>query len=203
MRPYTPINQNPYRDGYMDLVVKKYQDGSVSRTITSFVPYQHQVYTRGPMVEPECIYEPNSYKEVGMIAGGTGISPMYQLICRILENPDDEQTRIWLIYGNKTEQDILLKSELDALQQKYKDRFRLKYVLEHPPANSSYEKGYVTKQMIQEMMLDQGKRKIFVCGPNRMLAFVCGERARDYSQGQVTGLLSELDFHSDETWKFQ
>ncbi|KAI8369837.1 hypothetical protein EDC96DRAFT_108369 [Choanephora cucurbitarum] len=202
MRPYTPINQNPYSDGYMDLVIKKYQDGSVSRTLTSFTPHQHKVHVRGPMVEPECLYEPKSVDEVGMIAGGTGISPMYQLICRILENPDDQTTSVWLIYGNKTEKDILLRQELDQLQAKYNDRFRVKYVLENPPSDA-YERGYVTENMIRDMMLNKEKRKIYVCGPNRMLAAVCGERARDYSQGPVTGLLSELGFQSDEIWKFQ
>lgn len=127
---------------------------------------------------------------------------MYQLICRILENPNDQKTKIWLIYGNKQEQDILLKSQLDELQAKYKDRLSIKYILDQP-SSEAYEKGYVTKEMIEEMMLNEKRRKIFVCGPNKMLQSVCGERARDYSQGQVTGILFQLGLTSNEIWKFQ
>lgn len=126
---------------------------------------------------------------------------MYQLICRILDNPNDH-TRIWLIYGNKTEADILLKPELDALQAKHKDRLHIKYILDEP-SSDNYTRGYVTKEMVEEMMLNEKRRKIFVCGPNRMLQFVCGERARDYSQGQVHGILAQLGLDSAEVWKFQ
>jgi cytochrome-b5 reductase len=131
---------------------------------------------------------------------------MYQIIRRILENPNDKNTKIWLIYGNKTEKDILLKQELDTLEKEHADRLKIKYVLESPPSDSTYEKGFITQKMIEEMMIDDEKksrRKIFVCGPNKMLELVSGERARDYSQGQVTGILSNLGLSSNEIWKFQ
>ncbi|CEP09730.1 hypothetical protein [Parasitella parasitica] len=203
MRPYTPINQNPYEDGYVDLVVKRYRDGSVSRTLCGF-QLNDKVHVRGPMTE-EYLYSANTLDTVGMIAGGTGITPMYQLICRILENPQDQNTRIWLIYGNKTEQDILLKSELDQLSAKFGNRFKVKYVLEKTSdSNAGFAQGHVTKEMIESMSKDDGqRRKIFVCGPHKMLQLVCGERARDYSQGPVTGILSQLGVSSDELWKFQ
>lgn len=66
MRPYTPINPNPHQDGYFDLVVKKYKNGSVSRTLTGFEPGIHQVHVRGPM-EEEYEYKENSLDEIGMV----------------------------------------------------------------------------------------------------------------------------------------
>ncbi|KAI8975185.1 hypothetical protein BDF20DRAFT_877340 [Mycotypha africana] len=219
MRPYTPINPNPYKDGYLDLVVKKYDDGSVSRTLTALKPDDNQpIFVRGPMKEEEYDYKPHSLDQIGMIAGGTGISPMYQLICHILQNPNDKQTKIWLIYGNKSEKDILLQNELDELAKTYSDRFKVKYILDQPPPSSdettAYEKGYVTKEMIQKMLKVYGNEdnnnaassnrlKIFVCGPNAMLAKVCGERAQDNSQGQVRGILAELGLSKNEVFKFQ
>lgn len=127
---------------------------------------------------------------------------MYQIICRVLANPRDQKTRLWLVYANKTEQDILLKKELDHLQAKHGDRLKIKYVLEHAP-NDEYEQGYVTDKMIEEMLLGGDRKRIFICGPSKMLALVCGERARDYSQGQVTGILAGLGLTSNEIWKFQ
>lgn len=64
MRPYTPINENPYKDGYIDLVVKRYQQGSVSRTLTGFEP-NDKVHVRGPMTE-EYEYKENTLDEIGM-----------------------------------------------------------------------------------------------------------------------------------------
>ena len=53
-----------------------------------------------------------------MLAGGTGITPMYQVAKALLQDPE-EYTTISLIYANVTEDDILLKKELDELSQEY------------------------------------------------------------------------------------
>lgn len=66
MRPYTPINSNPYKDGYIDLVVKRYENGSVSRTLSGFEPSKDMVHVRGPMVE-EYEYKENTLDEIGMV----------------------------------------------------------------------------------------------------------------------------------------
>ena len=66
MRPYTPINANPYKDGYIDFIVKRYENGSVSRTISGFEPQVDQVHIRGPMAE-EYEYRENSLDEIGMV----------------------------------------------------------------------------------------------------------------------------------------
>jgi cytochrome-b5 reductase len=39
------------------------------------------------------------HEAVGLIAGGTGITPMYQLIKAIFKNPNDK-TKVSLVYGN-------------------------------------------------------------------------------------------------------
>lgn len=54
----------------------------------------------------------------GMIAGGTGITPMYQVASALLGDPN-EYTSISLIYANLTEDDILIKKELDELSNYY------------------------------------------------------------------------------------
>lgn len=65
MRPYTPINQNPYKDGFIDLIVKRYQDGSVSRTLSGF-QLNDEIHVRGPITE-EYLYSENTLDTVGMV----------------------------------------------------------------------------------------------------------------------------------------
>lgn len=50
----------------------------------------------------------------GMIAGGTGITPMYQ-VAKALMTDKWEYTTISLIYANISEDDILMRRELDEL----------------------------------------------------------------------------------------
>ena len=60
----------------------------------------------------------------GMIAGGSGITPMYQVAQAILRDPHDF-TKIFLIYANVSEDDILLRKEFDAWAQDHCKRFKV------------------------------------------------------------------------------
>lgn len=51
---------------------------------------------------------PRTVKHVGMIAGGTGITPMLQIITHVLKHEDDP-TQLSLLFANQTEEDILLR----------------------------------------------------------------------------------------------
>ncbi|GFY98088.1 NADH:cytochrome B5 reductase 1 [Actinidia rufa] len=53
-------------------------------------------------------YQPGQVRAFGMLAGGSGITPMFQVARAILENPKD-MTKVHLIYANVTYEDILLK----------------------------------------------------------------------------------------------
>lgn len=64
-------------------------------------------------------------KHLGMIAGGTGLTPMLQIIEDVLKTPGDE-TRISLLFGNQEEKDILLRDSLEALQEHFgEERFKV------------------------------------------------------------------------------
>jgi cytochrome-b5 reductase len=86
---------------------------------------------KGPI--PKIAYTPNMKKHLGMIAGGTGLTPMLQVIRAIVENPGitlhwsdfgviislslmtnpfmltADKTEVTLVFANQSERDILLK----------------------------------------------------------------------------------------------
>ena len=99
-----------------------------------------------------------------MIAGGTGITPMLQIIRAALKNPDD-RTKLSLIYANVNHEDILLKKELDELAERHKGRFTLYYVLNNPPEGWKGGVGFVSKDQIQQYLPSTDHNiKILMCG---------------------------------------
>jgi len=76
---------------------------------------------KGPIVKLE--NKPNMKTSIGMVAGGTGITPMLQVIEEVLRNPEDKTT-LSLVFGNVTADDILLKSRIDALAAKHPKQFK-------------------------------------------------------------------------------
>lgn len=88
----------------------------------------------------------------------------YQLIRGIFKNPEDK-TNVTLVFGNLTENDILLKSELDHLQNTYPRRFKVLYLLDNAPKDAGWAtQGYVTKELLKTVLPEPGagNNKIFV-----------------------------------------
>ncbi|KAJ3417126.1 hypothetical protein HDV05_006985 [Chytridiales sp. JEL 0842] len=199
IRPYTPA-EDPAEGytGHFDLIVKKYPNGPMSSHIFS-LKKGDSLLMKGPI--PKYQYESNKDGHIGMIAGGTGITPMLQVIQRIFSNPADK-TKVSLIFANVTEKDIILKDYLDGLAKKYPDQFKLFYTLDKPPAGWTLGSGFINEDMIQKNMPAPGKGKVFICGPSLMLNHVSGSKAVDFSQGEVGGLLKKLGYTTNDVFKF-
>ncbi|KAJ6604357.1 ferredoxin reductase-like C-terminal NADP-linked domain-containing protein [Mycena vulgaris] len=164
-RSYTPISSDDQK-GSFDLLIKSYEKGNISRHF-SLLKLGDNIRVKGPKGAFD--YTPGLTGALGMIAGGSGITPMYQIINAILKNPGD-RTALSLIYANVNEEDILMKKEIDALAAAHPDRFKIYYVLNNPPAGWTGGVGFVSKDQIQahlpSSVLDA---KILMCGPPPML----------------------------------
>lgn len=105
-----------------------------------------------------------------MLAGGSGITPMYQVLIHILKNPKDK-THVSLIYANVTPADILLRQDLDALSVKYATQFDVYYVIEkNVPTGWKYGVGYITQKMIEDHCPPPSQDSMLLwCGPPPMV----------------------------------
>lgn len=199
LRPYTPISDEDAK-GHMDLIVKKYEGGPMSTHLHDMVPGQ-SLDIKGPL--PKYPWSANKHSHIGLIAGGTGITPMFQLCRAIFNNPDDK-TKVTLVVGNITEEDILLKSELAHLENTYPQRFRAFYVLDNPPKTWSGGKGYITKDLLKTVLPEpkSDNIKLFVCGPPGLMNSISGNKKSPRDQGELVGVLKELGYTPEQVYKF-
>ena len=186
--------------GYLDLLVKRYPNGPMSEHLHSMKPGQ-QLDFKGPI--PKYPWEPNKHNHIALIAGGTGITPMWQLTRAIFNNPND-QTKVTLVFGNLTEDDILLKKEFDELENTYPRRFRAFYLLDSPPKDWNHGKGHITKDLLKTVLPEakEENNKIFVCGPPGLYKAVSGGKNSPADQGELSGYLKELGYSKDQVYKF-
>ncbi|KIW08582.1 uncharacterized protein PV09_00546 [Verruconis gallopava] len=200
LRPYTPTSDEG-QQGYLELVVKKYPNGPMSTHLHEMEPGQRLDF-KGPL--PKYPWSENKHQHIALIAGGTGITPMYQLIRAIFSNPNDK-TKVSLIYGNVTESDILLKKELQEIENTYPQRFKAFYLLDKPPEKWQGGTGFVTKELLKTLLPEPKEGdaiKVFVCGPPGMYKAISGGKKSPQDQGELEGYLKELGYSKEQVYKF-
>ncbi|KAL7414530.1 hypothetical protein BDY24DRAFT_385529 [Mrakia frigida] len=200
-RPYTPVS-SASTVGYLELIVKTYETGKISPFLASLKVGEKAAF-KGPFAKFP--YKASELEQGIAIAGGSGITPMYQLIAHALSAKDDT-TKWVLVYSNVTEEDILLREEWDALAASNPDRLTVIYSLDKPPAGWTGLTGFISAATITEaakaLPPSAGEKvKFFICGPPGQVAAVAG--AKDGGkQGAVGGALASLGYEAGQVFKF-
>jgi cytochrome-b5 reductase len=192
-RPYTPLRVS--RKG-VDFVVKIYEKGTLSRFILS-KDVNDSLNISGPINKRMYIH--NEFENVLMIAGGTGITPMVQVLETAATIPDN-RTNFTLFFCNVSREDIFLED--------YISKYKVKIIHVLEKQSSGKEKavhGRISTSHIRDIVLKNGKKIvdfIYVCGPPSMIKDVCGPKGPDKGQGELKGMLRELGYTEDEVYKF-
>jgi len=194
VRPYTPTSSDEDY-GYVDLVVKvyfkdvhpKFPDGGKMSQYLNDMKIGDTIDVRGPSgllvynghgefaIRKDKKSEPklSNYKKISMIAGGTGITPMLQLIRQVIRDPSDK-TQLALLFANQSEDDILLREELEQVQKDYPEQFKLWFTVDRPTEDWKYSSGFVNAEMIEEhLFAPSDDHLVVMCGPPPMINFAC------------------------------
>jgi ring-1,2-phenylacetyl-CoA epoxidase subunit PaaE len=118
-------------------------------------------------------------KHYVFFAAGSGITPVLSLLKTIL--PSEPGSRCTLVFGNRSKNSIIFKEELEALKDRYIDRFRLYHVLSRERTDAALNAGRIDREKCELLfgkVIDlAGCDDFFICGPEEMIFCV-----RDYLQ---------------------
>lgn len=106
------------------------------------------------------------HKKIALLAGGIGITP-FRSICRYCTDKQ-LKNRITLIYGNRTEEDIVFREEFEDMQKRNKN---LECVFTINEGNDNWKglTGVVNGKMIRKEIYDYKNTIFFLCGPPGMV----------------------------------
>lgn len=109
-------------------------------------------------------------------AAGSGITPILSIIkTTLLTEP---QSNFTLVYGNRTKSSIIFKEELEALKDKFIDRFRVYHILSREKTDALLNSGRIDTEKL-DILFDKvihlnKSDEFFLCGPEEMIFCIRG-----------------------------
>lgn len=152
---------NPER---LEFVIKEAGDfthylSNVKAGDTAFLEGPYGVFSLDPKAERRAVF----------VVGGIGITPVLSMIRSRLA--EQNFTPMWLIYANKSEDEIIMRETLESFTQQLP--FTLAHVLSDPSDEWMGEAGYVDGDLLDEYLPeDADDIDYFVCGPPPMMDLV-------------------------------
>ncbi|KAF5270726.1 hypothetical protein FQA39_LY01464 [Lamprigera yunnana] len=167
---FTKLKPQTFITDSVCLMVKVYSNGVVSKYICSkrmgdiLEVSDPQVDFRLNVIENREIFL--------LLAAGTGITPMLGIIPFLLERRVRKCKSITLLFFNKTEDDILIKHQLESLQID-DNRLKVQHILSQADFKWTGPRGQISKQLlentVEEHLLNtvykQGDIFTLICGP--------------------------------------
>ncbi|KAJ6463753.1 NADH-cytochrome b5 reductase, partial [Mycena vulgaris] len=194
VRPYTPVSAAD-NTGELSFLIKKYETGVMSKYIHS-LKVGDSLAIKGPI--HKFPYKANEFDEVALIGGGSGITPLYQVITHALASPFNT-TKFKLLFSNIAEEDILLREKIDALAKKHPNTLEVVYLLDKPPQDWKGQTGFINADVIKKYVAPPTAERtmVMVCGPPGQVAALAGNKA-GMKQGALGGVLKELGYTEDQ-----
>ena len=163
------ISSSCAQRGYYEITVRRAQDGFVSEWLHDTLKIGDTVITSGPLGQ---FYQFPALcgKKLCFIAGGSGITPVMSMLQSDADRLVTDKECV-LIYGCAKEDDIIFADRLRKLEGTLPG-FRLVPVISEPTENCSYKTGFITGELIREVLGDVSGYTFFLCGPEAMYSFV-------------------------------
>ena len=159
---------------YKDEKTGKEVAGTCSTFICNLKPGD-DIQITGPTGK-EMLLPEDPEANVIMMATGTGIAPFRAYLWRMFKdnerhaNPDYSFKGLaWLVFGVATTPNILYKQELEEIQEKYPENFKLTYAVSREQKNAEGGKMYIQDRIAENAdklweLIQQEKTHVYICG---------------------------------------
>ncbi|MEM7655885.1 MAG: ferredoxin--NADP reductase [Bacteroidota bacterium] len=174
------LSSSPFTDQQLSVTIKRVAGGRVSNFLRDTLQAGDTLEVMPPMGNFSFTPNPEQARHYVLIGAGSGITPLMSILKTVLTAEPNSRVSLW--YGNRTEESIIFREELQALGQEYGGRLWVHHSLSQPPADWQGATGRLDKDQIygllSELFMDGELRKqYYLCGPQGLIE--AAERAME------------------------
>jgi ring-1,2-phenylacetyl-CoA epoxidase subunit PaaE len=163
-------------DNQLKVAVKKAEGGTFSTWANENLKPGDYLHVLTPTGKFYTELNPSQKKNYVAFAAGSGITPILSIIkTTLITEPKSQFT---LVYGNRTKNSIIFKEQLEALKDRFIDRFRIYHILSREITDSEINTGRIDVdklQLLASKLIDLNTcDEFFVCGPEEMIFCIKG-----------------------------
>lgn len=152
------------------VAIKKVEGGSFSAFANDELKKGDVLEVMQPVGKFYTELNPSNKKHYIAFAAGSGITPVMSLLGTTLAV--EQQSSFTLVYGNRSRQSIIFFEQLEALKNKYMNRFNLIHILSRERTDAALNFGRLDIEKLQQLdkLIDYSSAdEIFICGPEEMI----------------------------------
>lgn len=152
------------------VAVKKVEGGLFSGFAHSELHAGDEIEVLPPTGKFNTRLDPHNAKKYLAFAAGSGITPVISIIKTTLQT--EPHSSFTLVYGNRSRHSIIFFEELEALKNKYLQRFNLVYILSREGTDTPVNTGRIDANKLTELsrlINYHSMDEIFICGPEEMI----------------------------------
>ena len=175
------FSSSPDIDSFHRVTVKKTPSGLVSPYLVEQLLAGETIEVYPPMGRFTPSLDPENKKHYVLIGGGSGITPLLSILKSVLTR--ESQSQVTLLYGNRSQDQIIFFSELESLAKSFAGRFRTIHILSEPSSDWSGGSGLLNRSKLLELLSEylflhqasppsnpaQDGLEFFICGPGLMM----------------------------------
>ncbi|CAI7620112.1 unnamed protein product [Penicillium viridicatum] len=179
IRSYTPMSDTNLI-GKMELLVKVYfptdsiPGGKMTMALDK-LPLGSEIDCKGPTGRFEYLGngrvaisgKERQLRSFKMICGGTGITPVFQVLRAVMQDTQDPTTCV-VLDGNRQEEDILCRSDLDAYVKTDSRKCTVVHTLTKGSDTWTGRRGRISEKLLAEYAAPEEQSMVLVCGPGPM-----------------------------------
>ena len=164
---------SPASDKRLAVSIKKVEGGKMSSWILENVKPGFELEVM-PAIG-NFVFKPHATKKrwFMLYAAGSGITPIFSILKTILTT--EPQSFVSLMYGSRTEADIIYRSQLEQWLVRFPSRLKVLHTLSQPGPTWFGERGRIDEELIMHTLehlkpvTPFEESQVFMCGPQSMM----------------------------------